>query len=74
MDDIFQSPIAHNIDENPSFEEVEKCVHSLKNNKSPGIDGVPAEIFKYEGGSVIRDMHKLIEAIWEYELLQADRK
>ena len=31
-----------------SFEEVQKAVDHMKNNKSPGCDGLPAEIFKKE--------------------------
>ena len=28
-------------------DEILYAIHSLKNNKAPGIDGIPAEIMKY---------------------------
>ena len=28
-------------------EEIESCIDFLKNNKSPGVDGIPTEIIKY---------------------------
>ncbi|XP_047998154.1 uncharacterized protein LOC125235599 [Leguminivora glycinivorella] len=37
----------------PTFEEVRKAIMRLKNNKCPGVDGIPAEIWKYGGGSAV---------------------
>jgi len=43
---------ADNEEEPISWEEVKKAVDHMKNNKSPGHDGLPAEIFK-KGGKAI---------------------
>ena len=38
-----------------SMDEIKTCVKHLKNNKAPGIDGIPGESFKYTFNS-IQDM------------------
>ncbi|KAK4326932.1 hypothetical protein Pmani_002575 [Petrolisthes manimaculis] len=38
--------LAENLAITPTLEETKQAIHSLKNNKAPGIDGIPAEIFK----------------------------
>ena len=51
----------------PTFEEMLLAINSLKNNKSPGIDGIPGEILKHGGGSLHHQLYQLITAIWETE-------
>ncbi|KAG7296948.1 hypothetical protein JYU34_019852 [Plutella xylostella] len=58
----------HNNDsevEPPSFEEVRAAIMRLKNNKAPGIDGLPSEIWKYCGGTVQSKLYELLLKIWE---------
>jgi len=45
------------------YSEVEKAISELKNNKSPGIDEVVAELIKHGGNQVIALFHKLCIAI-----------
>ena len=53
------------LDELPSFQEVLAAVKHLKNNKSAGPDGIPAEIYK-EGGYMLHlNIHELITCIWQ---------
>ena len=40
----------------PLFAEVEKALYSLKNNKSPGYDDIPAELLKIPGESAVKVM------------------
>jgi hypothetical protein len=48
----------------PSVLEIELAIEKLKSHKSPGIDQIPAKLFK-EGGRTIRSsIHKLIISIW----------
>ena len=35
------------INDNVTTAEVERAIDYLKNNKSPGIDGIPAELIKW---------------------------
>ena len=49
----------------PLFAEVEKALYSLKNNKSPGYDDIPAELLKLPGESAVKVMYKLCIKIWK---------
>ena len=51
----------------PTMREVEDCVRTLKNRKSPGGDGLTAEIFKYSKGDTLQKLHEVICAIWTSE-------
>ena len=52
------------LDQPPAQREVEECVRTLKNRKSPGEDGIPAEIFKYRWEEIFLKLHLVICAIW----------
>jgi len=47
----------------PSAFEVELVTEKLKCHKSPGIDQIPAELFKAGGGTIRCAIHKLIISI-----------
>ena len=51
----------------PTFDEMLLAINGLKNNKSPGIDGVPGEILKNGGTALHHELHPLIRAVWEAE-------
>ncbi|XP_068250251.1 uncharacterized protein [Palaemon carinicauda] len=54
--------------EPPTRVETNKAFKSLKNNKSPGNDNIPAELWKY-GGEVIQEkLHDLMGTIWNEEI------
>jgi len=53
----------------PSAAEVELAVDKLKSHKSPGIDQIPAELFKAGGRTISLEIHKLITSIWKKEKL-----
>ena len=73
-----QNPIMNELDQNdiedndepipvPTFEEVKEAIKSLKNNKSPGCDGIPAELIKHGGNSLVRELYNLILLIEQEE-------
>lgn len=62
------------LDEPPKFTEVLSAVRSLKNNKSAGPDGLPAEILKKGGYLLKRQLHHLICKIWQNETLPQEWK
>ena len=51
----------------PTKEEIGVTIRCLKNNKSPGLDSIPAEMFKYGGQGVIDSIQELISEVWEKE-------
>jgi hypothetical protein len=53
----------------PSPFEVEIAIENFKRYKSPGINGIPAELIQ-AGGEILRSkIHKLINSIWNKEEL-----
>ena len=53
VDLIFQLPIIPQLFHPFAFYEVEVAIKGLKNNKSAGPDGIPAEVFKHGGHHLI---------------------
>ena len=51
----------------PTREEIKVAVKSLKNNKAPGNDNLPAELFKNGGEALINQLEILIHEIWKEE-------
>ena len=74
LNDIPRRVVSEELDVLPSMEEIEECVRSLKNRKSPGGDGLPAEIYKYGGNDLLRKLHELICAIWISEVVPQNWK
>ena len=59
--------LAENFSEIPSREEVRKAITNLKNNKAPGKDNIPAELFKRGGETLEGRMTDIIRKIWREE-------
>jgi sorting nexin-29 len=51
----------------PSLTEVKRAIKKLKNNKTPGVDNLPSELFKYGNEHLHELLHGLIAKIWELE-------
>lgn len=66
QDDIIIEP--------PSLDEVHDAVKMQKSNKSPGIDGITAELLKEGGQQLLSSLHELICNIWEEETIPDDWK
>ena len=49
----------------PLVEEVKAAIDKLQNGKSPGTDGIPAELIKMAGPASLITMHRLISKIWD---------
>ena len=62
------------LDTPPSYSETRQAIEGLKNNKSAGPDGIPAEVFKHGGYLLTRRLHLLIHNIWEHGTLPQDWK
>lgn len=57
LDSIYCGKITYNekkiCDDIPTFNECKTAVENMKNNKSPGLDGLPAEFYKAFLGDII---------------------
>ena len=62
-------PPVSELDNEPSLVEVLAAIKDLKNNKAPGPDGIPGEIFKYGGHLLAQRLHKFICDAWNAEKL-----
>jgi len=51
----------------PTKEEVKAAVDKLKNNKAPGPDGIPSEIWKEGYKNMENRIYELIFQIWNEE-------
>lgn len=49
----------------PTRPEVDSAIQRLKNNKSEGDDGIPAELLKSAGSTFNSAFHKLLLKIWD---------
>jgi len=58
----------------PSVFEVELAIEKLNNNKSPGIDQIPAEMIKAGCRTIRCEIRKLIISIWNEEELPDEWK
>ena len=64
LDDLPTLPPMQDLDQPPTFLEVLSATRSLKNNKSPGNDNIPAELLKQGGYLCTRILHKYITKVW----------
>lgn len=57
---------------NPSLEEIQYAIQTLKNSKSPGDDKIVAELLKLGGKNLTKNLHNLIQQIWTKEKIPKD--
>jgi len=46
------------------IDEIEKALKSMKPGKAAGPDGLPTELLQLGGDTVARELHKIIQAVW----------
>ena len=73
-DQLPQLPIISELDTIPSIEEIPAAANNLENNKAPGPDGIPAEIFRYGGNLLLHRLHSFISNAWASHILSTQWK
>ena len=53
------------LDDPPTREEIKNATMQLKVGKSPGIDGIPAEVYQHGGEAVLDKLQDLFTNCWE---------
>ena len=65
LDNIPQRITKTSLDEIPTMDEMAREIASLKYDKAPGGDGIPAEVWKHGGVNLFSRLHQLITNAWE---------
>lgn len=66
LNNLEQLPIKYFLEESPDQEEVNKAIEQMNNGKSPGMDGIPAEVLK-GGGIRLKEMvYEVISHVWDH--------
>ena len=53
------------LDEIPTLAEMARAIAGLKDDKAPGGDGIPAEVWKHGGDNMFSRLHQLLTNAWE---------
>ena len=56
----------------PNREEIRKATMQLKAGKSPGLDGIPAEVYQHGSEAVLEKLQNLFTNSWEKGTLPQD--
>ena len=64
---VEQLPIVQELEDMPTLSEVSDAIKKLNSGKSPGLDGIPAEILKACGNRMAELVHDLIQRCWRTE-------
>lgn len=74
IDSLPEAPAEERMDDLTTLGEIQKAVHLLPSDKSPGFDTIPSEIYSEEGMAQIEKLHQLFLPIWQHEKKPQDFK
>ncbi|XP_035672024.1 uncharacterized protein LOC118413014 [Branchiostoma floridae] len=69
---IPQHEVRTELDNPPTQEEVKKAISKLKCHKAPGVDGIPAEVYKLGGDALLERLTGLFATCWERGVVPQD--
>ena len=69
---IHQQPVRTELDFTPTKEEVKAAIAKLKYHKAPGVDGIPAEVYKLGGDTLLEELTELFDMCWNNGTLPQD--
>ena len=65
LDAIDHLPLMPELDQVPSIKEFSKAIDRLPSGKTPGKDGIPAEVIKSSRSTLLVPLHKLLTQFWK---------
>ena len=74
FDNVPSVPVREELDDLIHIEEVRKAVKQMKCNKASGGDGIPAEVYKHGGTTLVHHLHRLFLKIWDNEEVPQELK
>ena len=74
IDRLPQVPVDETMDAIPTLDEIQKAVHLLSSGKAPGLDSIPAEVYKEGGMALTEKLHQLFQLIWQHDTVPQDFK
>lgn len=74
IEQLEQLPIMHELDIEPCLDEVQQAIKQTRTGKAPGVDGIPAEVYRHGGIQIAKQLLKLYKVIWNTELVPQDLK
>ena len=74
LDQIPQKVTVNHLDLPPTAAETRKAITQTSAGKSPGMDGIPAELFKAAGPEAFNTFHAILVSIWEEEDMPSEFK
>ncbi|CAH1266354.1 Hypp3340 [Branchiostoma lanceolatum] len=69
---IPQHEVRVELDNTPTQEEVKTAISKLKCHKAPGVDGIPAEVYKVGGDALLERLTGLFATCWEQGVVPQD--
>ena len=69
LEQIPQRPTIDSLDLPPTLDEVKKAISQTSSGKAPGMDGIPAEVYKATGPVALETFHSIITCMWEEEAI-----
>ena len=67
LDNIPQRITKTYLDEIPTMDDMARAIAGLKDGKTLGGDGIPAEVWKHGGDNMFSRLHQLITNAWEVD-------
>ena len=57
------------LEKNPTIEEFDKIINLPKDKKSPGLDGLPIEFYRFFWSDIRHVYFEMIQEVWENEIM-----
>ena len=74
IEEVPQRPVIKELDIIPTAEETAKAIKQLSCGKAPGEDGIPPEVYKLGGDTLVAELTRLFERLWAEEEVPQDFK